>query len=194
MPPGEGSAIGVASFVRRVPVDRAVYDVAPYIVEHRHQRGGNLSASFAHDQHAAVAIADDVRRLGRGQLRRQAGAVDAGAFGRPHHLQIARGIVHQYRDALAALQPERAEQVRTPVRPFVQVAIRHRLARRRHDVGGLVGRRQRMRDGMHQTRSMMIAGAIPPPAHIVTSPRFRSRRSSSSNIVPIRIAPVAPIG
>jgi hypothetical protein len=41
---------------------------------------------------------------------------------------------------------------------------------------------------------MMIAGAMPPAAHIVTRPRFRSRRSSSSRIVPIRIAPVAPIG
>jgi len=38
----------------------------------------------------------------------------------------------------------------------------------------------------------MIAGAIPPAAHIVTSPRFKSRRSSSSSRVPIRIEPVAP--
>jgi len=44
------------------------------------------------------------------------------------------------------------------------------------------------------SRSMMIAGAMPPPAHIVTRPRFRSRRSSSSSIVPINIEPVAPIG
>src|SRR6478736_6597920 len=41
---------------------------------------------------------------------------------------------------------------------------------------------------------MMIAGAMPPAAHIVTRPRLRSRRSSSSRIVPIRIEPVAPIG
>jgi hypothetical protein len=41
---------------------------------------------------------------------------------------------------------------------------------------------------------MMIAGAMPPAAHIVTSPRLRSRRSSSSSKVPIRIDPVAPIG
>ena len=45
-----------------------------------------------------------------------------------------------------------------------------------------------------QTRSMMIAGAMPPAAHIVTSPRLRSRRSSSSRTVPIRIDPVAPMG
>ncbi len=34
---------------------------------------------------------------------------------------------------------------------------------------------------------------MPPAAHIVTSPRRRSRRSSSSSTVPIRIEPVAPI-
>lgn len=44
------------------------------------------------------------------------------------------------------------------------------------------------------TRSMMMAGAIPPPVHIVISAVFRSRRSSSSSAVPIRIDPVAPIG
>ena len=43
-------------------------------------------------------------------------------------------------------------------------------------------------------RSMMIAGAMPPPAHIVTNPRCKPRRSSSSSTVPISIAPVAPIG
>jgi crotonobetainyl-CoA:carnitine CoA-transferase CaiB-like acyl-CoA transferase len=35
---------------------------------------------------------------------------------------------------------------------------------------------------------------MPPAAHIVTRPRLRSRRSSSSSKVPIRIEPVAPIG
>lgn len=45
-----------------------------------------------------------------------------------------------------------------------------------------------------QTRSMMIAGAMPPAAHIVTRPRLRSRRSSSSSTVPMRIEPVAPMG
>src|SRR6185312_14131799 len=43
-------------------------------------------------------------------------------------------------------------------------------------------------------RSTMIAGAMPPPAHIVTSPRFLPWRSSSSTMVPISIEPVAPIG
>src|SRR5689334_4253433 len=41
---------------------------------------------------------------------------------------------------------------------------------------------------------MMMAGAMPPAAHIVTSPRLRLRRSSSSSTVPIRIEPVAPMG
>src|ERR1700749_4957541 len=40
----------------------------------------------------------------------------------------------------------------------------------------------------------MIAGAMPPAAHMVTRPRFRPRRSSSSMTVPIKIEPVAPIG
>jgi len=44
------------------------------------------------------------------------------------------------------------------------------------------------------TRSMIMAGAMPPAAHIVTRPRRRSRRSSSSSSVPIRTEPVAPIG
>src|SRR5436309_1940798 len=43
-----------------------------------------------------------------------------------------------------------------------------------------------------QTRSMMIAGAMPPAAHMVTRPRLRSRRSSSSRMVPIRIDPSRP--
>ena len=43
-------------------------------------------------------------------------------------------------------------------------------------------------------RSIMMAGAMPPAAHIVTSPRLRSRLSNSSRTVPIRIVPVAPIG
>ena len=42
-------------------------------------------------------------------------------------------------------------------------------------------------------RSMMMAGAMPPAAHIVTSPRLRSRRSSSSSIVPIRIKPAGDL-
>ena len=45
-----------------------------------------------------------------------------------------------------------------------------------------------------QTRSMMMAGAIPPPAHIVTRPSWPSRRSSSSSTVPTSSAPVAPMG
>ena len=45
-----------------------------------------------------------------------------------------------------------------------------------------------------QTRSMMIAGAMPPAAHMVTRPVDLSWRSSSSSTVPIRIEPVAPIG
>ena len=45
-----------------------------------------------------------------------------------------------------------------------------------------------------QTRSMIIACAIPPPVHIVTSPVLRSLRSSSSSIVPISMEPVAAIG
>ena len=36
-----------------------------------------------------------------------------------------------------------------------------------------------------------MAGAMPPTAHIVTRPRRRSRRSSSSSSVPIRTEPVA---
>ena len=45
-----------------------------------------------------------------------------------------------------------------------------------------------------QTRSMIIAGAIPPPVHMVISPVFRSLRSSSSSMVPISMEPVAAIG
>src|SRR5260221_566141 len=37
---------------------------------------------------------------------------------------------------------------------------------------------------------MMISGAMPPAAHMVTSPRLRSRRSSSPGPLPIRIEPV----
>ena len=44
------------------------------------------------------------------------------------------------------------------------------------------------------TRSMMMAGAMPPAAHMVMSPRRKSRRSSSSSMVPISMEPVAPIG
>ena len=40
----------------------------------------------------------------------------------------------------------------------------------------------------------MIAGAIPPPVHMVTNPVVRSLLSSSSRMVPIRIDPVAAIG
>ena len=45
-----------------------------------------------------------------------------------------------------------------------------------------------------QIRSMIDAIPIPPPIHIVTSPRVSSRRSSSSSTVPISILPVAPSG
>ena len=45
-----------------------------------------------------------------------------------------------------------------------------------------------------QTRSMIMAGDIPPPVHMVTRPVFRSRRSNSSSTVPIKIEPVAAIG
>ena len=45
-----------------------------------------------------------------------------------------------------------------------------------------------------QTRSMMMAGAMPPPAHMVISANWPSRRSSSSSAVPISMLPVAPIG
>ena len=36
---------------------------------------------------------------------------------------------------------------------------------------------------------MMMAGAMPPAAHMVTRPRLRSRRSNSSKIVPISMEP-----
>jgi len=52
----------------------------------------------------------------------------------------------------------------------------------------------RKRSRSDQILSMTMAGAMPPAAHMVTSPRFRSRRSSSSRTIPIRIEPVAPIG
>ena len=43
-------------------------------------------------------------------------------------------------------------------------------------------------------RSMMMAGAMPPAAHMVIRPRFLSVRSSSSSTVPISSEPVAPMG
>lgn len=64
-------------------------------------------------------------------------------------------------------------------------------ARRKGEVSPPSGSIAEKRD---HTRSIMIAGAMPPAAHMVTRPRRRSRRSSSSSSVPIRIAPVAPIG
>ena len=45
-----------------------------------------------------------------------------------------------------------------------------------------------------QTRSMMMAGAMPPAAHIVISAYRPPVRSSSSSAVPMSTAPVAPIG
>ena len=45
-----------------------------------------------------------------------------------------------------------------------------------------------------QTSSTMVAMPMPPPTHSVARPRLRSRRSSSSMIVPRIIAPVAPSG
>ena len=64
-------------------------------------------------------------------------------------------------------------------REFVR-ALRHTgRARRRH---------------VCQIRSITIAGAMPPAAHMVTRPRVWSRRSSSSSTVPMSSEPVAPIG
>lgn len=54
--------------------------------------------------------------------------------------------------------------------------------------------RPRREHPMDQMRSIMMAGAIPPAAHMVTNPNCWSRRSSSSSTVPISIDPVAPIG
>ena len=45
-----------------------------------------------------------------------------------------------------------------------------------------------------QTRSTIVAVPMPPPVHIVTRPVVRSRRSNSSRMVAISMAPVAPIG
>jgi hypothetical protein len=112
------------------------------------ERQGDVLDALRGDQHAATAIADDVLGLRRGQLRRDAGAVDAGALGRPQHLEIARAVVHEDGHAVAALQAERAKQLRALVGALVELAEAHRLARAGHDVGRLVRGRERMADGM----------------------------------------------
>ena len=56
------------------------------------------------------------------------------------------------------------------------------------------GFRQSAFGRLRQMRSTMVAVPMPPPVHIAMRPVCRSRRSSSSMMVPMSIAPVAPMG
>jgi len=75
------------------------------------------------------------------------------------HLQVTGGIVHQHGDAVAAPEPEPAQQVRALVGAHVEFGIGHRLAGRGHDVSGLVRRRLRVMHGMHHTAARIAASA-----------------------------------
>ena len=98
----------------------------------RNRRGG--------EQHPRAAIRDDIGDLACGQAGGDAGVVEPCPLRRPADLVEARVIVHEDRDGVARLQARIPEEMRKLVGALVELLEADAFARRRHDVGGLVGR------------------------------------------------------
>ncbi len=118
------------------------------LVEHEEQRLAGLALDQSLDLFGAfrrgddefgAAISHDVGDLVLGQVAADRGVIQARALRRPADLHECQPVLHQERDVVAGLQPERAKQMRALVRELIELAIADRLAARRHLIGDLVG-------------------------------------------------------
>src|SRR5882672_7741730 len=81
---------------------------------------------------------------------------DSESFGKSSSAYSGRAegepVLHQQRDVVAGLQPQRAEQLRALVRERVKLAIGDRLAGAGHLIGDLVGLGARVDGGVSHWR------------------------------------------
>jgi hypothetical protein len=115
-----------------------------------------LGAFRRGDHDLGAAVLDDIADLVLRQITADRGVIEPAALCRPADLHEGEPVVHQKRDMVAGLEPERAEQVCALVREFIKLAIGDGLAGAGHLIGDLVRMRagvdRRMSHGFPQTR------------------------------------------
>ena len=112
------------------------------------------------DQRLGAAVAHDVGDLGRGEVVVDRREHQAAPQRGPVHLEQARGVVGQQRDAVPRRQAVLDEPPREPGRALLQVAVADRLPGARHDHGRVVGVRRRTRSGKHAGMSTGSPGVV----------------------------------
>jgi hypothetical protein len=127
-------------FPRLVAGDGAFDHVAArHALQKRREFRRLVGEVLRRDEQPGTAVGHDIVDLGRGQPRADGGVDQARALGTPADLEEARIVLEEDRDVIAGGQAERAEKLRDAVGLLVELAVGHRLAAARHDVGRLVG-------------------------------------------------------
>ncbi len=91
------------------------------------------------DDRLGVAVVDDVRRLGGGQVGIDRHVVQTAAAGRPHDRVDVLVVLHQDRDGVTLAQTGLAESMCQPVRAGFQLVERDHGSRRVQDDSGFIG-------------------------------------------------------
>ena len=125
--------------------DQAEADVRA-IVECRKRR---RPPGFRGDQRLRPAIVDDEGEFPGRQVRIDVGVIEAAPLAGRVALDVSRMVLHEDRIVIAALEAERAQEMRQPVAARLELAIGHGLSRPRHDDGRLIGARERVQARIH---------------------------------------------
>ena len=98
-------------------------------------------AQLRRDEHGlGVAVVEDVGDLLGVEVVVDRREVETRTLRGPDHLQVLGVVVHEDGDVVAEAQPAVVEQLRDAVGVVVELAVRHDLPGRTHDVRGLVGK------------------------------------------------------
>ena len=136
--------------VAAVPVDRAAVGQPERRRRDRAgDRGRGLPLPGRHDQRLRAAVGDDVGDLVRLEVPVHGGDVQAGAHGRPVHLEGAQVVLGQQRHHVTGPQARLVQHVRQLDRAQLEVPVGERLAGAGHDGRDLVRRRRRVRSWVH---------------------------------------------
>ena len=108
------------------------------------------------DEHARLAVVDDVGEFARRQVRIDAGEIQSRPLARAAGLEVAAVVLHEDRIVVEPLQPELAQQMRQAIAARLQLAIGHGLAGSRHDEGGLQRTQMSMLAGVHRVSNFLM--------------------------------------
>ena len=110
------------------------------LLENVAEAGYVLGLVGTRDEGAAAAVFEDVAKLFRRQAGADGGVVEAGVVGAPEDREVVEAILHAEGHVIARSEARRMEELGQAVRLVLELGVGHRLAVRRHDHGGLVGR------------------------------------------------------